>query len=271
MATVDLDDNAIQCSSCSHSHSPSHAHPHSHTRVFTQSDSESEDGQSSVKATIAFSLSADTSEIDLAASDEEKPIYLTVSARIAWSSEPSKPITVCALRNALDTKSAVDLGAFDMVSQTSPDKWISLNLMPDRRPSLSNDWPENLKEAIDFITIPSQESGQDVKVRHLLPRKMILGDLETGRRRNDILETGELCTIQLNDSIGIGWWQWGDLDGTLKDKKFAVAAAELDEATLGTRAAKGDNWVYGFEDENSEGEVLLATVVEGEGAGILIL
>ena len=266
----------MQSCSCSHSHSPAHSHPHSHSRShphshshdFLPSDSESEDGQSSAQATIAFSLSADASEIDLSASDEEKPLYLTVSARIAWSSEPSKPITVCGLRNALDTKSAVDLGAFDMVSQTFPDKWISLNLMPDRRPSLSNDWPENLREAMDFITIPSQESGQDVKVQHLLPRKMILGDLPTGRRKNDTLETGELCTIQLNDNIGIGWWQWGDLGGTLKDKKFAVATAETEEDT---KEAKGDDWVYGFEDESSEGEVLLATVVGGEGAGVLIL
>ena len=247
------------CTSCLHNHTVSDFGP------------DSDDGRSSLKATLAFSVSTSSSKVDLSVSDDEKPIYLIVSVRITSSIEASRPITVCALRNALDKESAVDLGVFDMTSKANPDKWISLNLMPTIRPSSENEWPLNLREALQFITIPSQESGRSVTVKHQLKREMIVGDLATGRRRNDVLDSGEVCNVQLNDNISIGWWQWGDLEGDLKDKKFA-------EPLLGSpREAEseersGSEWIYGLDVEDPvAGGLLLEAVVEGEGAEVCVI
>ena len=240
--------------------------------MVSDSDSESDDGRSLLKATLAFSVSLSSYKVDLSTADNEDPLFLTVSVRIKSSVEPSRPITVCTLHNALDRESAVDLGVFDMTSKVNPDKWISLNMMPTIRPSSNNSWPRNLREALQFVTIPSQQSGESFSVKHQLKREMIVGDLATGRRRNDVLESGEVCKVQLNDNISIGWWQWGDMQGDLKDKKFAEPLRDSPIERPSIKENSGDEWIHGLEiDDPVLGGLLLEAVVEGEGADICIL
>ena len=240
--------------------------------MVSDSDSESDDGRSLLKATLAFSVSISSYKVDLSTADDEDPLFLTVSVRIKSSVEPSRPITVCTLHNALDRESAVDLGVFDMTSKVNPDKWISLNMMPTIRPSSNNSWPRNLREALQFVTIPSQQSGESFSVKHQLKREMIVGDLATGRRRNDVLESGEVCKVQLNDNISIGWWQWGDMQGDLKDKKFAEPLLDSPIERPSIKENSGDEWIHGLEiDDPVLGGLLLEAVVEGEGADICIL
>ncbi|MCJ1234455.1 hypothetical protein MMC14_002416 [Varicellaria rhodocarpa] len=240
--------------------------------MVSDSDSDCDDGRSLLKATLAFSVSMSSYEVDLSTTDDEDPLFLTVSVRIKSSVEPSRPITVCTLRNALDRESAVDLGVFDMTSKANPDKWISLNMMPTIRPSSNNSWPLNLREALQFVTIPSQQSGKSISVKHQLKREMIVGDLATGRRKNDVLESGEVCKVQLNDNISIGWWQWGDMQGDLRDKKFAEPLLDPPIERTNIKENSGDEWVHGLEiDDPVAGGLLLEAVVEGEGADICIL
>ena len=263
-----LDQNDMVCNTCA-SFSHHHHHHHHHHMV---PESESDDGRASLKATLAFSVSTTSSKVDLLASDDEEPLYLIVSVRIKSSTEPSRPITVCTLHNALDDRKGVDLGVFDMTSKDNPDKWISLNLMPTVRPSSDNKWPSNLREALQFITIPSQESGKSANVKHQLKRNMIVGDVATGRRRNDTLDSGEVCNVQLNDNISIGWWQWGDLEADLKNKKFTEPLPDTPiEAAKGEQKSE-DEWICGLEVEDSDaGGLLLEAVVEGEGAEICLV
>ena len=257
------DPSELQCS-CSHSHT--------HSIPQYEDDSDSDDGRASLQATLAFSISTSSPQIDLSASDEKNPFRLIVSVRIQWSKEPSKPITVCALRNALDTGSAVNLGAFNMTSNTNPDKWLSLDLMPTGRPHFEDDWPANLRDAMEFITIPSQESGESVKVEHILKRDMITGNLQTGRRSNDTLESGEICTLQLSDNISIGWWHWGGLQDDLKDKKFALQDSDIETDEKESEVNLGDDWVRGFElQDPTSGDILLEALVGGDGAEVLIV
>ena len=143
--------------------------------------------------------------------------------------------------------------------------------MPTGRQKFEDTWPANLREAMEFITVPSQDSGQSIQVEHLLKREMITGNLDTGRKGNDKLESGERCTLQLSDNISIGWWQWGDVEDDLKNKKFAVQEdPKTDEREK--EVTLENDWIRGYEVQDSaSGNILLEALVQGEGAEVLIV
>ncbi|KAL9590708.1 MAG: hypothetical protein Q9203_000504 [Teloschistes exilis] len=81
----------------------------------------------------------------------------------------------------------------------------------------------DLRRDWNFITIPSQESGQEVTVEH----RVKVENLQFWKRRDDgyrdkvKLEEGEKWVIGPSEGgLGTFWWRWGDSERDLKEKEF---------------------------------------------------
>jgi len=182
-------------------------------------------------------------------SESDEPVYIQIHASVKYSTHPDRPVTLSTWRTSLErdidgdssrSRVWINSALTEFRSTSNPARGggpPALDHILHRRRGFDRD----LRESWDFLTVPSQESGEEVVVQHALP----LEELEFWQRREDGYKTptkpekGEKFRIAPSQgSLGTFWWRWGDLEGDLKGKKF-----------------KNDNWYDGEKDEASdEGE-----------------
>lgn len=183
---------------------PAAAHP---TRSLyytgTSSIDQTVSGQGDL-ATVILTLETSSETVKLDADDDADPFYLKVTARVTNSAKPASPITIAtgtgkkretplsrSSNLARESSVAIDWGVLgEMVECTKPEKRI---LAPRWRVCGSWSAGGDLRAARhwDFVTLPSETSGNVFQIKHKYPMKRL--------RENGALP-GETY------SIGFGYW-----------------------------------------------------------------
>ncbi|KAF8242094.1 hypothetical protein K440DRAFT_664987 [Wilcoxina mikolae CBS 423.85] len=247
----------------------------------TESDKHSNSTQNpdndGLEVLLAFSLSECTPVIALPASDIDDPLEITVSARVKWSFNPSLPITISTRHTHLDTEHGdITTTMLTAVNKDNADKQLPLRkstvgLVFHHKTPYTRDW----REEMQFITIPSQESGRSVSVKLQLPRSALLlpgphgpalpGETYGLNLFDMYYKSDASYRVKMQQSC-IWWWQWGDLDKELKDKKFEM---RYDRLNTTPSAPSGPEWVQGFEGLEMENDYEIIRVeIEGEGKDV---
>ena len=125
-----------------------------------------------------------------------EPFYITVTARILNTPNPSQPITLQTHPSPLERDCLSNRSFNNIACTTDPDKHIEL--WPRGWPQ--NHWDtEDLRSAWDFLTVPARDlQGSNVTVKHEVPRQKI----EAAG-----VESGERYRVSLTDKcLGTRWW-----------------------------------------------------------------
>lgn len=205
------------------------------------------------QALVEITLTTSSSTLSLSAADDAKnPFQLVLTVRIAASSQPHRPITICTYGTVLDQRPGsfdiMALGAFSPLQCTSdPKKAISLGLwrVNERHKSPSLDLREH--DWLQFLTIPAEGS---VQITHPLPLSRMFKFEKTLKPED--LRPGEQYRLRMyNGYVGTMWWCWGDLEGDLKEKKFSEWRHGWDGWNMGTvekpepDVVEKEGWVLG--------------------------
>jgi hypothetical protein len=100
-------------------------------------------------------------------------------------------------------------------------KNISLGFFKIHRAREDGDDASNLyqRPEASFITVPSQDSGEEVTINHALTSTRLFAYSKKVSAEN--VTVGEKYSISLRDDyVGTTWWCWGGLDEDLKGKKL---------------------------------------------------
>lgn len=226
---------------------------------------------------IEISLTTSSPTVSLSAPEDPiNPFRIILTVRMAASSRPGTPITICTHGTVLDTSSAekvgfdiLALGAFNGLECISDDehrdkKKISLgNWRPNiRHPNPSADMKE--RDWLTWLTIPPASSEASIQITHDLPLSRMLRYENTLGK--DDLKPGESYRLRMNPGyVGTSWWCWGDWQHDLKDKKFSEWRRGWDGYNFGVEKPEPDvvereGWVLGedpaelwFEDRSPDG------------------
>ncbi|KAF2198736.1 hypothetical protein GQ43DRAFT_377938 [Delitschia confertaspora ATCC 74209] len=189
------------------------------------------------KATIGVRMTTSKptlSSSDLKSTTSTEPVLeIQIHARCLSSVYPSRPITFCTSNSIFDTHKP-DFGHMDNLAlgmlgpglvcsdrKSGNPKAISLGFFKVHRARQDGDDALNLYDRPDahFITVPSQDSGEEVVVTHTLSSERLFAYAE-GITPEEV-KVGEKYDITLRRGYaGTMWWCWGDLEGCLKGKKL---------------------------------------------------
>ena len=182
--------------------------------------------QGRAKAHLEITLTTSSPSISLSQLSPSHPFQLITTARIVSSDKESSPITRCTNKSVLDNgghgqHDALFRNGFAIESIAEPDRRILLcfpcspnYVRPPDTPNL-REWPSQR-----FATIPAHGQGELI-VKHDLPLERMF-QYERILKPADI-KPGEKFRVRM-DSFRlkwVSWWAFGDLEGDLKDKKFA--------------------------------------------------
>ena len=211
--------------------------------------------------------------MQLDASDTDQPFEIAVQARIKWSTRPTEPLTLSAWRNLFQApeNGTSPHGGGTIASHVSlssvndPTKALQLGrVSPGVRVNWKYPVADDWREAMDFATIPAQNSGESLRVARTLERKW-LAQAGTGPRPD-----GEYA-LSVDPECFVAWWNWGSLNGSLENKSFVHVP---DPATSGRRDGNlGANDVlsYGaWEAEDDEGNEMVYLDFASEGAAPVV-
>jgi hypothetical protein len=109
-----------------------------------------------------------------------------------------------------------------MLSITEPRRSLSVGPLPRHlRIHWADPYPaDNWRDLMGFVTIPSYASGEELLVTRTLEREDLFSKTWAGTY--NIPRPGEEFELGLDSDFYVEWWNWGDLEGDLKDKKFVV-------------------------------------------------
>ncbi|KAI9811402.1 MAG: hypothetical protein M1826_003192 [Phylliscum demangeonii] len=189
------------------------------------------DGQNrkQLQAILSVSITDCTPVVSLSAADDESPFEITVSARITWSAHPSRPLTLSTWRTPFNepvdglpyTGDSI-AHAVRMQSATDPGQRLATLGRPHpsyrvhfKEPDGREDW----RTQMAFMTVPSWASGQSVTVRRVLERRFLFPPADHDADAL-IPRPGDAFDLLLDADIVVAWWNWGDLERDLKEKKF---------------------------------------------------
>lgn len=178
------------------------------------------------EAHLHITLTTSSPTISLSQRSSSTPFQLVTTARIVSSSKESSPITMCTNKSVLDNGNHAQhdglfIGAFAMESLSDPKRRIQLRFLgypnycrPPDTPNL-REWPSRR-----FETVPAKGQGVLI-VKHDLPLERMF-KYESTLTPADI-KPGEKFHVSMSTlRLGwVSWWAFGDLEGDLKEKKFA--------------------------------------------------
>ena len=122
-----------------------------------------------------------------------------------------------------------------------------------------DDWTE----VMDFVTVPSAESGECLHVKHVLERDRVTSDERYAPM------PGERCTVSLEPDFFVAWWNWGAIEEELKGKRFVYIPDPSISGRKDSTPKPNEVLSYGcWETEDEEGYpmLFLDVVQEGEPA-----
>lgn len=130
----------------------------------------------------------------------------------------------------------------------------------------------DFRDQMSFITVPSLESGESFSMTRQFPMDSVL--LEREKEGCAMPEPGEEFTVQLRSECHVEWWNWGSLQGDLREKKFinlphpSVSGRRKEEYELGDQWVLGYGWNLDWEDE--EGDEMIYFELQTEEPGLRI-
>lgn len=188
------------------------------------------------KLTIGVRMTTSQPAISLStlnSTSTEPVLEIQIYLRCLSSVQPSRPTTFCTSGTIFDINKPegghMDTLALGMLgpglvcsdAQGGGRKAISLGYFRVHRARQDNDDAVNLLDRPDitFITVPSQDSGEEATVTHTLSAERLFAYAE--KITPEDLKLGERYGLRLQDDyIGAMWWCWGDLEGELKGRKL---------------------------------------------------
>ncbi|KAI1073905.1 hypothetical protein F5B20DRAFT_596817 [Whalleya microplaca] len=206
-------------------------------------------------------------------SDTNANLDLTLSLRIASSTQADRSLTICVDRTVFEVYDPLE-GGMDMLSRgafgriyntESSERSISLGHFKVNSVARSNS-PDLRDRGCRFITLPGD--GSWVEVTHTIgwerifkyEEKMVKTDLNPGEKFKMAIN---------NDFLGTSWWCWGDMEGELKGKKLHAWHPEpFADPKPSDEFVREENWVLGeepmlldFEDATEDAKAIF-TIVE---------
>jgi len=186
------------------------------------------------QATIGVRISTicrDLSIKSLKSSSLRPVLEIQIHLRCLSSTQPSRPITISTSGTVFDNAKP-EHGHMDnlaqgrlsgglVCNQSRGNKVIPFGSFKVHRAHQDGDDAPDLRSRPDFyfLTIPAQESGEEVTVTHTLTSERLFAFAEK-MTPND-LAVGETWNISLHEGyLGTTWWCWGSLGDDLKGKKF---------------------------------------------------
>ncbi|KAH7384513.1 hypothetical protein BKA66DRAFT_462343 [Pyrenochaeta sp. MPI-SDFR-AT-0127] len=182
---------------------------------------------------VSLSSSSQSSSIPLRPTSTGG-ILINLSICQIQSSKPENAITIGAIRNVLDLSTILDVGVLALTNVESQESMTlySAAYSPSVRPNIKFSWGRDIRESVDFVSIPSLESGESVTLAFELSIQT-LRDLWARRslKKSSAPEfpftspgKWRLHFVS-KESIGfhhngIVLWTWGALEGELQGKKF---------------------------------------------------
>ena len=120
-----------------------------------------------------------------------------------------------------------------------------------------DDW----REVMEFVTIPAENSGESLRVTRILERKWLL----QGATKP---EPGEQYRLSVNADCFVAWWNWGSLDGALKDAKLVHVPSPAISDRKDSELKPNEILSYGaWEVEDDEGNEMVYLDFEAGGEG----
>lgn len=178
------------------------------------------------RAHIHITLTTSSPTVSLSELSPSTPFQLITTTQTISSDKESSPITRCTNRSVLDNgghgqHDGLFVGAFGIESISDPDRHIqlrfagSVNYGSQRVPPNLREWP-----FLHFKIIPAKGQGVLI-VKHDLSLERMFR-YERTLKSTDI-KSGEKFRVTMGSLPleWVTWWAFGDLEGDLKEKKFA--------------------------------------------------
>ena len=230
-----------------------------------------------MQAVIALSIDASPATLRLDATDAEEPFEIGLCARIKWSARPAEPLTLSTWGTLFEcflppeqTGGYVPI-ASSVFLRTVKDPIHSLPMNHPRpgccyniKEPMEDDW----REAMEFLTLPAQESGERLRATCTLKRKWLSKDEKWSPR------PGDEYRLSVDADCRVAWWNWGSLDGNLKGRRFTHCPSPRISPGSLKWLREGDVQSYGaWDEEDEEGNemVFLECVAEAETPTILFV
>lgn len=191
-----------------------------------------------VQATLAVRLTTACPTISISSlkTSDSKPILeFRIHIRCISSKHPTRPITVFTPGTIFDDSHQPEDGHMDNLARgmlgggltcATEDglKRISFGYFKIHRARQENGNAPDLRDrpGAAFLTIPAQETGEEVVVKHSLTSERLFAYAD-GRNAED-MTVGEQYKAHLSDGyVGATWWRWGGLEELKKKKLHAYA------------------------------------------------
>lgn len=180
-----------------------------------------------VHAHLEITLGLSSSTVSLSQTDPARPFQLITRARVLSTTQDHSAVTICTDGSPLDNgqhkhHGGLFRGVFlPFESLSDPSRRIQIGFAGCPNYGSLPDIP-NLKERpwTRFETVPSQGQGSLIVKHDLYLDRMFQNsrDLHPGD-----IKPGEKFRVRLNPKRldFISWWTFGNLNGNLKEKKFA--------------------------------------------------
>ncbi|KAF2870649.1 hypothetical protein BDV95DRAFT_595365 [Massariosphaeria phaeospora] len=185
-----------------------------------------------------------------------RTITLALTVRQLWSAQPDRPLTISTRHTPLDPRGFLE-DHFDVKINMQRRRKSMMMIRQCFKLPCEDDW----RESMEFITIPSHESGECYTAARDLDITRLLDDEQSQ------LEAWDVVSLQMNSSFafgrspGVEWFNWSALNGSLKEKKLGYRCdPELNDKSRKEQAAKlpanlilsYDNWMDAEDDEGNE-------------------
>ncbi|KAF2441557.1 hypothetical protein P171DRAFT_446420 [Karstenula rhodostoma CBS 690.94] len=217
-----------------------------------------------VQATLTVRLTTASPTVSLSSlrtSSSEPILEFHIYIRCNSSKQPTRPITISTQGTIFDDSHRPEDGHMDNLAlgmlgggltcaTEAGLKRISFGYFKIHRARQDNGNALDLRDRPDaaFLTIPAQDTGDEVVVKHTLTSERLFAYAD-GRNVDDLL-VGERYKAHLSDGyVGATWWRWGGLEDELKNKKLHPSTKKTigrwggEESDIGKLEKKG--WVFG--------------------------